>query len=801
MKNRTVLFVYLLGIIAVVEFIVMLILPYFEIKSQLLEALSDTALLSLLSAPILYFILFRPQEKQLKRHIRLLEEYKKAIDESALVSKTDANGFITYANQKFYDVAGYSEEELVGKSHNLVRHPDMPSSFFKKLWKTIESKEIFKGTIKNRTKNGEAYYVDVTVAPILNDKNEIEEYLAIRHEVTALVKAKEIANEAEIAKDLFLSNMSHEIRTPLNAILGFINLLEPEINSKKGKKHLHIIQESSDSLLSIVNDILDFSKIRSGHFHIDPHDFSVYEAFDGVFEMFSSKMLQKNINFITFIDPSLPRCLNADIQRIKQILINYLSNALKFTPDGGLIEVNILYIDSTNILRLEVKDSGIGIDENKQDKVFGAFEQADNSTSRQFGGTGLGLSICKSLAKLMGGNVGIKSKIGIGSAFTLEVPVELCENSELTEFDWTPTKNKRVMILAEGVYSTLLERYFNAFGIDAFSKSIKEDIVECDYIFFDAMTTSLEEATKIVSSKAHCVAIANKKYDDSNILSKCTVLYTPLTPSKIFDSMMDEAIKSHQGIKEVKLQFSGHILVAEDNIANQVLIGEILEAYGVTYNIANDGREVVELSKADKYDLIFMDNHMPIQDGVTSVKEIILYEAQESKEPTPIVMLSASVMQADQEEFTKAGADDFLGKPINVKDFEIIMSKYLKSKEIEEAGIKDENIDESNHVEHIANELGLPLSKVEKLLDIYVQEVPKLIEQLDIAIDENDYEQIAISAHTIKGTSSSYLFEDSTEIAFEIEKAAKEFREDFNYKEKFNQLEEVLSLEKIILGR
>jgi len=801
MKNRTILFIYLIGIIAVVEFLVMFILPYLKIQSQLFEALADTLLLSLLSAPILYFALFRSQEKQLKRYIRLLEEYKKAIDESALVSKTDANGFITYANKKFYDVAGYTPDELVGKNHNVIRHPDMPSSVFKKLWNTIQSKEIFKGTIKNRAKNGEAYYVDVTIAPILDENNNVDEYLAIRHEVTALVRAKEQAKEAEMAKDLFLSNMSHEIRTPLNAILGFIHLLEPEIKSKKGKKHLHIIEESSDSLLSIVNDILDFSKIRSGHFHIDPHNFSIYESFDAVFEIFSSKSLQKNINLFTFIDPQFPVCLNADAQRIKQILINYLSNALKFTPEGGYIEVNILFIENKNHLRLEVKDSGVGIVDEKLDSVFGAFEQADNSTSREFGGTGLGLSICKSLAKLMGGAVGLSSKVGLGSTFTLDVPIKICKNSELIDFDWTPAKNKRVMILAGGTYSALLERYFNAFGMNAFNKSMDEDIEKYDYIFFDASTTTKEQTREIFNSSAHCVVIANKSYDTTIFASECIVLHTPLTPSKIFDVMMDEEIKTHHGIKDAKLQFSGYILVAEDNIANQILVSEMLEAYGVRYKIANNGKEAVEFSKEENYDLIFMDNHMPIKDGVTAVKEIILYEAQESKVPTPIVMLSASVMQSDQEEFSKIGADDFLGKPINIKNFEIILGKYLKSCEKIDIETKDKYIEKKNHVQLISDELGLPINKIEKLLDVYFQEIPKLLNELKIAIDTDDYQQILISAHTIKGASASYIFEDSAEIAFAIEKAAKVQNKNFDYKDKVSQLDEILSLEKIMIGR
>ena len=268
-------------------------------------------------------------EKEAKHDTKILEEYKKVIDSSALVSRADLQGIITYANKTFCDISGYSYDELVGQNHNIIRHPSVPSSLFAKLWETIKSKQTFSGIIKNRAKNGDAYYVDATIAPIINEDNVVEEYIAVRHDVTPLIEAKERADEAEKAKDLFLSNMSHEIRTPLNAILGFVNLLEEEIKGEKGVKYLNIIQESSSSLLNIVNDILDFAKIRSGNFAIDSHEFNIYESVESIFELFYAKAYDKNIDFVTFVDTSFSECIYADIQRIKQILINYLSNALK----------------------------------------------------------------------------------------------------------------------------------------------------------------------------------------------------------------------------------------------------------------------------------------------------------------------------------------------------------------------------------------------------------------------------------------------------------------------------------------
>jgi len=798
MHRKIIFLIYLIFIIAVVEFFVMLVLPHFNIGSSFSEALADTLFLSIVSAPFLYILLLRPLEKKLKRHIKLLEEYKNAIDKSALVSKTDLKGNITYVNEMFSKVAGYSVDELMGQNHNIIRHPDMPSAIFKNLWETIEAKKIFRGTIKNRKKSGEAYYVDVVIVPILNEKEEIEEYVAIRHDVTSLVKAKEQAKEAAKAKDNFLSNMSHEIRTPLNAIMGFISLLEHEVTDKDAKKHISIIQESSDSLLNIIDDILDFSKIKSGHFHIDAHEFNIYESLESVFEIFSSKAFHKSIDFITYIDPNFPNCMYADIHRTKQIIINFLSNALKFTTKGGTIEVNISFNDAKK-LYIEVKDSGIGISEDKIDSIFGAFEQADKSTSREYGGTGLGLAICKSLAKLMDGDVGVVSKVGEGSLFTLEIPVKICQNEKLQNYDWSVLQEKRVAILSEDIYSILLSQYFKSFGVDAVKRDIYDDLTEFDYIFLDLKDFENIDIKTFLNDSTHCIAITNKERSLGRLRDYCEALYIPITPTKIFDVLKNDSTHDKKLKIEKKVHYRGHILVAEDDIANQLLISEMLDLYGLTYEMANNGQEAFELFKDNSYDLVFMDNYMPEKDGVTTVKEMLVYEKKEAKEHTPIVILSASVMQSDQQLFALIGADDFLAKPINADTLNFMLGKYLNSYEAE-VYVEYKSDDRDDRIKQISNELGLSVERVRELLDAYLGEMSSLIADLREGIDNKDYKKIDMVAHTIKGGSATYLFIETTEIAFEIEKAAKTESETFDYVEKVSQLEEIFSLEKIMIG-
>jgi len=211
-----------------------------------------------------------------KDKLHLLEQYKDALDKTAIVSKTDINGIITYANDKFCEISGYSKEELIGKPHNIVRHPDMPKSLFKKMWDTILSKKIFNGIIKNRKKDGSFYYVDTTIIPILDKNDNIIEFIAVRYDVTELIIKRQEAIAANKTKEIFLSRISHELRTPLNAIIGFSQILQQKNDMPSyAKNFLQKINSSGKYLLSLINDIIDFSKISSGHIKYNPTNFAI----------------------------------------------------------------------------------------------------------------------------------------------------------------------------------------------------------------------------------------------------------------------------------------------------------------------------------------------------------------------------------------------------------------------------------------------------------------------------------------------------------------------------------------------
>ena len=515
--------------------------------------------------------LIRERTQNLNTSINDLQQYIIAIDHSAIVSKTNIHGVITYVNPKFCEVTGYRKNELLGKTHAILRDPDIDDSFFKNMWETISSKKIFHDTFRNIKKNKEYFYVDATIVPLLDNNGDISEYIAIRYEATEIIDAKNRAIAAKKVKEEFLSNMSHEIRTPMNAILGFVKLLQKNTTDEKSLSYLNTIDSSSKLLLHIINDILDFSKIESGKLIIDKHPFNPKIELEDTVKLFSIMLKEKSITLVINSDKSFPDCLEGDVVRIKQIIFNFLSNALKFTQKNKHIYIDQKYDHIKNIFSVSVKDEGIGISKEQQSKIFNAFEQADGSTTRKFGGTGLGLSISNKLAHLMNGEITMYSKRGEGSTFTLSLPLKSCEKESAS-----------------------------------YDKTVKE-----------------------------------KALQDT--------------------------------------QFVGNILVAEDNKTNQMLIKILLNDHGVTYTIAEDGVEAVNIYKNSKFDLILMDENMPNMTGSEAFRKIREHEDENKLSHTPVIALTANVMQEDVNKFIDMGMDDFLAKPLETDELKRVLNKFLNN--------------------------------------------------------------------------------------------------------------------------
>jgi PAS domain S-box-containing protein len=358
---------------------------------------------------------------------RKLAQFKDALDEHAIVSITDAQGRITYANEKFCQISGYEQAEVLGRNHRLLKSGQHPEAFYRNLWDTIAQGRTWSGELCNRAKDGRHYWVLATISPILGNDGLPEQYIAIRADISrikeaeaALKQAKDAAESANRAKSEFLANMSHEIRTPMNGVLGMLNLALDTPLDDEQREYLSLAQSSADALLHILNDILDLSKIEAGRLDVHPDPVELAPLLTELGRFFEPRCREKGLDFHILMDPELPRTLMADPVRLRQVLTNLLSNAVKFTHAGSIrLDVRL----EAGWVCYAVADTGIGIPPERQAQVFEAFTQADGSITRRYGGTGLGLTISSRLARLMGGRLDLESVAGQGSEFRIHLPL------------------------------------------------------------------------------------------------------------------------------------------------------------------------------------------------------------------------------------------------------------------------------------------------------------------------------------------------------------------------------------------
>jgi PAS domain S-box-containing protein len=356
----------------------------------------------------------------LERNEKRFLEYTNAIDAGTIISKTDPGGKITYVNREFELISGYSKEELLGKSHSIVRHPDMPRGFYEELWETINAKKIFLGTIKNRHKNGNDYFIKTCIAPILDTNDEIVEFIAIRQDITELMHSLEHEHKVNALKDDFLRNMSHEIRTPLNAIAGSASLLLKKMDDPKHEKYVTLINNGATQLMHIMSHILELSQLSSGTYKSESEKQVIYEKLENSCSRFEPIASEKGVEFVYSIGLGLQKPLFCDYRLIQRIVDSLVENAIKFTDKGGKVAIKISM--SGDKLSIKVKDNGIGINEEQIDEIFRPFHQVDSSTVRRHDGIGVGLALIKQIVEFLDGTIEVQSTKGEGSLFSVTLP-------------------------------------------------------------------------------------------------------------------------------------------------------------------------------------------------------------------------------------------------------------------------------------------------------------------------------------------------------------------------------------------
>lgn len=397
------------------------------------------------------------------RHSREIYDLNSALEQSAIVARTDHRGIITYVDDNFCRISKYAREELLGKNHRIVNSGYHSKEVFKNMWETITSGKVWKGEIKNRAKDGTYYWVDATIVPLRDVETNRQHYIAVRYEITdkkeyeeKLKETNDRLNQAIRFKDIFLANMSHEIRTPMNAIIGFSNLLSNTELNHEQKEYLHSITVASKNLLVIINDILDLSKIEAGKIILENEVISIQEIMESSLKFSEQKASEKGIQLILKTDKKVPAAVRGDSVRLTQILVNLISNAVKFTERGS-VEVSADVAGRTGLkteILFCVKDTGIGIPAEKIETIFERFEQASASTTRKYGGTGLGLSIVKMLVELHKGTIDVESAEGKGSSFRFRISYSIADESHLLKAYTLERQKSRIL---EGLHILVAE--------------------------------------------------------------------------------------------------------------------------------------------------------------------------------------------------------------------------------------------------------------------------------------------------------------------------------------------------------
>jgi signal transduction histidine kinase/CheY-like chemotaxis protein len=528
---------------------------------------------------------------------------------------------------------------------------------------------------------------------MLKEKNHSEIYSLISNMINELQESKKMADEANETKSLFLSNVSHEIRTPINGIVGFTKILSSTRLDSEQSEFLSTIRKSSEDLLGIVENILDVSKIENGSVEVEKSYFNILEEFENLSDVYALDASKKSIDFSLWIDPSFTSVLvESDSEKIKQVLMNLISNAIKFTKANGSVNVSIKKVqqkEKTLSVRFLVNDTGIGISEEQQTKVFYAFTQADNSSTRAYGGTGLGLTISNAWIQMLGGQLQLESVEGEGS--TLSFLLELNQKDILLEEQIEPLN------IALYAPSDAKEKLSNQ-HLKEYLASLKptsvyhfKNFVECkdaetdkiDLLYLHYNQIHKEELQRIVAQySANTEIVLLTKLDNRfQILDMAPIfsqiIYEPVTFSKVKKSL-EISSKNRKNLAEESREKLFHLnaLVVEDNKVNQKLIIHTLKTIGIESDSANDGAIAVEMFKKKRYDIVFMDIQMPVMNGVIATKEILKYEQLERLDHTPIIAVTTNTLKGDRERYLDAGMDEYIPKPIEPQKFINVVKQF-----------------------------------------------------------------------------------------------------------------------------